>query len=100
MSVFLASVDVMGKVSSETWPMPASQATSAYNRVLARVYEPDPRLRATVHAIREGHDQRRPDSDHIQSDVGHAPDRSCREGWCVCKEVGLPERTHPHLATA
>lgn len=99
MRVFLVSDDVMGRVRSETWPMPASEVMSAYNRVSAKVYEPDSRTRATIHAIQEGHDQERPDSDHIQSDVGHAPDRSCRKGWCVCKEVGLPEKTHPHLAT-
>ena len=99
MRVFLVSNDVSGKVRSETWLLPASEVMSPYNRLLAKVDEPDPRMRATIHAIQEGHDQRRPDSDHIRSDLGHAPDRSCRVGWCVCKEVGLPEKTHPHLAT-
>ena len=53
-------------------------------------------LQPTVHAIKEGHDQRRLDSDHVQSDIGHASDRSCHEDWCVCREVGLPEKHHPH----
>ena len=99
MNVFLVTHGVMGHIRRISGTMPNSAVGSSYGDAVAKVYERDKRLMPTVHAIQEGHDQRRLDRGHVQSDVAYASDRSCREGLCVCREVGLPEKRHPHLAT-
>lgn len=99
MGVILIAVDMLGSVRQPHRWFPDETTACAnyedYDRELNGTCT-DPRLRMAIHAV--------PDDRHwekncpsVQSNLGYAPDRSCRWNVCRCAEMGLPIKKHPHL---
>ena len=98
-NIMLIAVDVMGFVKDPGfWFSNVEEAKAKYKEYDLEMNEHciDHRSKYAIHALC-GHKRWPQTIPCVKSDVGTAPDRSCRSDRCDCERLGFPIKKHPHV---